>query len=93
MTEQFTHDALTIDSDRTLDRLLVPLLRAHVAAGQPVLMVVSPHTEWVLRDRLQGRPLRSGVRPQRFVGRAMEGAQSVLQVAAAVVFEAPAHSR
>lgn len=50
---QFTHAALIIDSDDTLDRLLVPLLRTHVAAGEPVLMVVSPHTEQVVRARLQ----------------------------------------
>lgn len=53
MPERFTHAALIIDSDQTLHRLLVPLLRAQVAVGQPVLMVVSPHTEWVLRARLQ----------------------------------------
>lgn len=37
MKEQFTHDALTIDSDRTLDRLLVPLLRAPGRVSCPQL--------------------------------------------------------
>lgn len=51
---QFEHAALIVDSDDTLDRRLVPILRNHVADAEPVLIVVSPHTERVLRDRLQG---------------------------------------
>jgi anti-sigma regulatory factor (Ser/Thr protein kinase) len=48
----FEHTALIIDSDDTLDRLLVPVLRNHVDTGEPVLIVVSPHTERTLRERL-----------------------------------------
>jgi anti-sigma regulatory factor (Ser/Thr protein kinase) len=48
----FDHAALILDSDATLERLLVPVLREHVAAREPVLLVVPPHTEHVLRDRL-----------------------------------------
>lgn len=51
---QFEHAALIVESDDTLGRLLVPILRNHVAAGESVLVVVSPHTERVLRDWLQG---------------------------------------
>ncbi|MBM2619398.1 sensor histidine kinase [Actinoplanes sp. LDG1-06] len=43
---------MIIDSDDTLDRLLVPVLRGHAARGEPVLIVVSPATESVLRARL-----------------------------------------
>lgn len=46
------HAALIIDSDESLDRLLVSVLRQHVAAGEPVLVVVGPRTERVLRSRL-----------------------------------------
>lgn len=48
----FDHSALILDSDTTIERLLVPLLRQHVAASEPVLLVVPPHTRHVLRDRL-----------------------------------------
>lgn len=49
---RFDHTALILDSDTTLDRLLVPVMRQHVRAGEPVLVVVPPHTEGVLRSRL-----------------------------------------
>lgn len=48
----FDHAALIVESDATFDRLLVPILRRHLSAGDPVLLVVSTHTESVLRDRL-----------------------------------------
>ncbi|GAA3392519.1 MEDS domain-containing protein [Cryptosporangium minutisporangium] len=46
------HAALIIDSDATVEQLLVPVLRHHVAEGTPALLVVGPHTERVLRTRL-----------------------------------------
>lgn len=49
---RFDHTALILDSDTTLDRLLLPILRRHLGAGEPVLLVVPPHTENVLRQRL-----------------------------------------
>jgi anti-sigma regulatory factor (Ser/Thr protein kinase) len=49
---RFDHAALILDSDTSLERLLVPVLRQHVADGELVLLVVPPHTEQVLRDGL-----------------------------------------
>jgi anti-sigma regulatory factor (Ser/Thr protein kinase) len=48
----FDHAALILDSDASLERLLVPVLRQHVAAREPALLVVPPHTEKVLRNGL-----------------------------------------
>lgn len=49
---RFEHAALIVDSDDALDRRLVPVLRHHIGAGEPVLLVVSRHTERIVRDRL-----------------------------------------
>lgn len=49
---RFEHTALIIDSDDTLERLLVPVLLEHADSGEPVLIVVSPETEAALRARL-----------------------------------------
>ncbi|WP_035855075.1 sensor histidine kinase [Cryptosporangium arvum] len=49
---RFDHAALIVDSDDTVERLLVPVLRRHVAARQNVLVIVNPGTEHVLRTRL-----------------------------------------
>ena len=48
----FAHAALIVDSDDTVERLLVPVVRRHVAAAEPVLLVVGPHTERALRGGL-----------------------------------------
>jgi anti-sigma regulatory factor (Ser/Thr protein kinase) len=48
----FEHTALIVDSDETLRERLVPVLHRHLAAGEPVLIVVGPDTEWVIRDAL-----------------------------------------
>ncbi|XVU22987.1 MEDS domain-containing protein [Actinoplanes sp. CA-054009] len=48
----FEHTALIIDSEDTLDRLLVPVLRRHAGDGSPALIVVSPTTERTLRRLL-----------------------------------------
>ena len=49
---RFDHTALIVDSDDTVERLLVPEIRRQVAARQSVLLVVGSHTEHVLRTRL-----------------------------------------
>ncbi|WP_430781541.1 MEDS domain-containing protein [Actinoplanes sp. G11-F43] len=49
---RFEHTALIVDSDDSLDRLLMPVLRRHVSDGEPVMIVVSPGTERVLRTLL-----------------------------------------
>jgi anti-sigma regulatory factor (Ser/Thr protein kinase) len=46
----FAHAALIVDSDRTIERTLVPLLLDHLAAREPVLMVVGAHTERAVRS-------------------------------------------
>lgn len=49
---RFDHAALIVDTDDTLAGLLVPVLRRHLAAGEPVLLVVGPHTERAIREQL-----------------------------------------
>src|SRR5262245_51449336 len=49
----FRHDALIVESDRTIERLLVPILLDRLATGYPVLMVVAPHTELAVRSQLR----------------------------------------
>jgi anti-sigma regulatory factor (Ser/Thr protein kinase) len=53
--DMIVHAALIFDSDETLRRLLVPSLVRSLAAGQPVLMVVSAGTEQVVRAALGDR--------------------------------------
>ncbi|SHN75133.1 MEDS domain-containing protein [Cryptosporangium aurantiacum] len=48
----FDHAALIVDSDDTVQQLLVPVLRRHATDRTPVLLVVGPHTERVLRAEL-----------------------------------------
>jgi anti-sigma regulatory factor (Ser/Thr protein kinase) len=45
----FAHAALIVDSDETIERTLVPLLRGSLASREPVLMVVGAHTEKAVR--------------------------------------------
>jgi hypothetical protein len=52
---RFDHAALILESEQTVERLLVPMLSEHVQAGEPVLMVVGKHTEEAVRERLRGR--------------------------------------
>ncbi|HKT02789.1 MAG TPA: MEDS domain-containing protein [Rugosimonospora sp.] len=52
---RFDHAALIVDSDDTLRRRLLPVLRTHLAAGEPVLLVVGTHTEKVIRASLEER--------------------------------------
>lgn len=49
---RFDHAALIVDSDDTIEQLLVPVLRQHIATGQPTLLVLSPLTERVVREQL-----------------------------------------
>jgi anti-sigma regulatory factor (Ser/Thr protein kinase) len=51
----FAHAALIVDSDRTIERTLVPLLLDHLASRVPVLLVVAPHTEQAVRYYLGAR--------------------------------------
>lgn len=48
----FRHAALIVDSDETIERRLLPALRANLAQGAPVLMVVGKNTERAVRDGL-----------------------------------------
>lgn len=52
---RFHHAALVVDSDDTLRRRLVPVLETHLAAGEPVMMVVGEQTERVVRAALGAR--------------------------------------
>jgi anti-sigma regulatory factor (Ser/Thr protein kinase) len=49
---RFDHAALIIDAEETIDRRLIPVLREHLRTGRPAMLVVSPTTEQVVRDRL-----------------------------------------
>lgn len=49
---EFLHCVLIVDSDQTLRDRLVPALNRSLVAGQPVQMVVSEHTEQVVRAAL-----------------------------------------
>jgi anti-sigma regulatory factor (Ser/Thr protein kinase) len=49
---RFDHAALIVESDDTLDRLLLPVLRRHITTREPVLLVVGEHTERTLRAGL-----------------------------------------
>ncbi len=51
----FVHAALIVDSDESLRARLVPVLRRSLERAEPVLMVVSAHTERVVRDVLGRR--------------------------------------
>ena len=42
------HGVLVVDSTDTLNRVLVPVLRRHATAGDPVLMIAAEGTEEVL---------------------------------------------
>lgn len=67
---RFDHAALIVDSDDSVERLLVPVLRRHVATRQAVLVIVNADTERVLRAGL-GRDADAvewGV-PDAFYGR------------------------
>jgi len=48
----FAHSALIVDSERALTDRLVPALERSLAEGMPVLMLVGPAVEEVVRDRL-----------------------------------------
>jgi anti-sigma regulatory factor (Ser/Thr protein kinase) len=49
---RFDHAALIIDSDTTIEQRLLPVLRHHITTGEPAMLVVSKHTERVVRTRL-----------------------------------------
>jgi anti-sigma regulatory factor (Ser/Thr protein kinase) len=51
----FTHAALIVDSDEGLRSRLLPAVRQSLDAGLPVLMVVSRHTERLVRGALGAR--------------------------------------
>jgi anti-sigma regulatory factor (Ser/Thr protein kinase) len=46
------HNALVVEDDETIDRVLVPQLRRKIAARENVLMVVGRRTTAVVRERL-----------------------------------------
>jgi anti-sigma regulatory factor (Ser/Thr protein kinase) len=48
----FDHAALIVDSDDALRRRLIPRLAAHLAAGEPVMLVVASGTAQVIRASL-----------------------------------------
>lgn len=51
----FEHTALIVESDEALRRRLLPVLEEHLAAAEPVLMVVGAHVERVIRDAVGDR--------------------------------------
>ena len=53
--ERFGRGALVVESDDTLRRRLLPMLEEHLAAGEPVLIMVGPGTGRVVRDALGAR--------------------------------------